>query len=106
MSLADYNAQGRRWHTVSPDEAPVLLYSRELPQEGTLHLSSLGGRWTYTDRQGERARKDTAFVRWGKAVLAWVKEHTPDEQVVNGFPYRATPPVTRAVAEGKLQLRI
>ena len=96
---------GRLWHTVNPRRSPVLTYGREKPSRGVLPRSSIGGFWDFVDlRTGRRRKKDPEFIRWGKAVIAWVEERCTERCELHGFAYPATPGVMAAVLAGRVVL--
>lgn len=54
--------------------------------------STLGAFWDCpNERTGRRRMKGAEFVRWGKAVIAWVRERCTESLELHGFAYPATP---------------
>jgi hypothetical protein len=105
MQVDRFKSGGRLWHTVNPHRSPVLTYAREKPSRGALPHSSVGGFWDFVDlRTGGRRKKDPEFIRWGKAVNAWVEERCTEHCEIHGFAYPATPAVVAAVRRGEVTL--
>jgi hypothetical protein len=105
MQIDKVKSGGRSWHTINPHRSPVLTYGREKPSRGSLPRSSIGGFWDFVDlRTGEKRKKDPEFIRWGKAVIAWIKEGCTENCELHGFAYPATPEVVAAVSRGEIML--
>ncbi len=82
----------------------VLCYSRGMIRDSNyLTQANLCGEWTYLDEEKQVILdKDPEFVQWGKKVLAWLRRHASEWVEYNGYKYRATKAVKKAVEVGEI----
>jgi hypothetical protein len=80
----------------------LIGYRRGYLREGNkLTQSNLHAYWDCPNDDGTMViQKPPEFINWAKGALSWMRKATPEKVEANGYPYRATKMVKRAVQEG------
>src|SRR5438128_869348 len=83
---------GERWFSVSDMKSCLIGYARgRLRDKNMLGQSNLHAYWDYVDDSTMTLQiKDPEFIKWGKAVLAWIRKVTAERIECHGHQYRAT----------------
>jgi hypothetical protein len=98
--------QGGEGHFQVAYMSPCLVNYRRgrMRESGRLGQSHLSAYWSYPDVGATGLiAKDPDFIRWAKRVFDWVRRHTPERVVCQGYPYRATMRVKEGVERGNLE---
>jgi hypothetical protein len=107
LRIAEHTvADGIRF-ALLPMEPCAITYRRSRMRKGKLGLSNLSAYWDYPCSDTLKLMpKDQRFVKWGRRVLAWIREFTPKQIKCNGYAYRATQRVEKAISEGELEVAL
>ena len=89
-------------YNVTCESSCLLWFSRDLRQPvGKLTLRTIGVYWDCLDAStGKITPKPDDFQKWGRAVMRWVRERTPEKE---GF-YRISVLAKKAITEGSVEV--
>lgn len=98
VSTHDFPGSGVRFN-VTAESANVLWYRRGARSDGKLTLCTIGAYWD-SFGAGASATKPKDFEKWGRSILRWIRERTPEKE---GY-YRCSSLVKQAIDAGAVEL--
>lgn len=88
-------------------EPCVIAYRRGRMHNGKWGLSTLSAYLDFPSPDASKLiAKDQGFVRWAEKVMAWARRATPERIKCNGYPYRASRRMKKAVSEGEVEVAL